>query len=110
EWGQRGFVTSHRGVKGGYVLAQPADAIHLAELMEALEETVRVAACNGEHAPGDGCALTAVCPVRGPIAVVHQRIVEVLRTVTLAQLFRPGPAAPAFIPSEMITAALPAAH
>src|SRR5262245_29142073 len=107
---QRGFVTSHRGVKGGYELARPADRINLAELMAALEEPVRVANCTGHHAPGDGCTLTEVCPVKGPIAALHQRIFDVLRTVTLAELFRPGPVPPAFIPSEMITAALTAAQ
>jgi Rrf2 family transcriptional regulator, cysteine metabolism repressor len=105
---QRGFVTSHRGVKGGYVLLRPADEVSLAELIEALEEPVRTAVCTGTHAPGDGCSLTAVCPVKGPIAAVHQRIFDVLRTVTLAELFGsavPGPVPPAFIPSEMIAAA-----
>jgi Rrf2 family transcriptional regulator, cysteine metabolism repressor len=107
---QRGFVASHRGVNGGYALQRPVAAINLAELMQALEEPMRVATCTGDHAPGDGCTLTEVCPVRGPIAAVHHRIHEVLRTVTLAELFRPAPADPALIPSEMIAAALAAAH
>src|SRR5690348_13325742 len=52
---QRGFVTSHRGVKGGYVLARPAEEVSLAELIDALEEPMRTAACTGAHAAGDGC-------------------------------------------------------
>ena len=36
---RKGFVASHRGVKGGYVLRRAAEAVNLAELMEALSRT-----------------------------------------------------------------------
>lgn len=87
----KGFVTSHRGVKGGYVLQRPADEVSLAELMEALDDSFHLAECNK---PGseDFCALTDICPVRGPVAEVHRRIREVLRGVTLAEILRPAPA------------------
>jgi Rrf2 family protein len=87
----KGFVASHRGVKGGYVLQRPAEAINLAELLDALDDhPFGLAACN-QGVPDDGCSLFAHCPVKGPIAEVHQRLREVLRGVTLAELFRPRP-------------------
>src|SRR4029078_12354471 len=43
---QHGFVTSHRGVKGGYDLARPANSITLAELLETIEDGVRLTVCN----------------------------------------------------------------
>jgi Rrf2 family protein len=84
----KGFVTSHRGVKGGYVLQRPAAAVNLAELMDALDESFRFAACN-QITPDDGCSLVHVCPVKGPIAEVHHRLRQVLQNITLAELFRP---------------------
>jgi Rrf2 family protein len=88
----KGFVTSHRGVKGGYVLQRPAEAMNLADLLDALDEQpFRLAACN-PGLPEDGCALVDHCPVKGPIAEVHHRLREVLRGVTMAELFRPQPA------------------
>jgi len=84
----RGFVSSQRGAKGGYVLARPAEAISLAELMERLDEGFHLAECN-KQPTRDTCTLATVCPVRGAIAEVHRRIREVLRDVTLAQIFRP---------------------
>src|SRR3954447_468894 len=78
---QREFVTSHRGVKGGYVLQRPADDISLAGWLEALEDPWRLAPCSAPHAVGDGCSHTDGCPMRGPIAVVHGRIHELLRSV-----------------------------
>jgi len=86
----KGFVTSYRGVKGGYVLQRPAEAMNLADLLDALgEQPFRLAACN-PGLPDDGCSLVDHCPVRGPIAEVHRRLREVLRSVTLAELFRPA--------------------
>jgi Rrf2 family protein len=85
----KGFVTSHRGVKGGYVLERPADEVNLAELMEALDDSFHLAECNKEG-PLSLCSLMHLCPVRGAIGEVHRRIREILRTVTLAEVFGPA--------------------
>jgi Rrf2 family protein len=84
------FVASHRGVKGGYVLRRPADKINLAELMEALDEAFTLTECTQPPTSGQ-CSLTAICPVKGAIADVHARIRDVLRGVTLADIFRTRP-------------------
>jgi Rrf2 family protein len=84
---QKGFVTSHRGVKGGYVLSRPATEITLAELIEALDDVFRFAECN-QPAPDDGCSLVHLCPLRGPVAEIHHRIREVLSALTLADVFK----------------------
>lgn len=88
---QKGFVASHRGVKGGYAMARPADDIRLADFLDALDEQpLSLAACN-ETPAGDGCSIFAGCPVKGPIAEVHRKIRDVLSGVTLGALFRPRP-------------------
>lgn len=89
---QKKFVVSHRGVKGGYALARDASTISLAELLEAVEEGFRLTVCN--HAPdvehsADACSHASACTVKGPMAEVHQRLMGVLRGVTLAELFDP---------------------
>ena len=44
---QKGFVASHRGVKGGYALLRPAGDISLADFLDALEDQpLSLAACN----------------------------------------------------------------
>ena len=89
----RGFVKSHRGVKGGYSLARPAESITLAELLESIEEGFRLAVCNagtpGHEHEHECCSLAGACTLKGQIAVVHHRLLEVLRAVTLAELFDP---------------------
>src|SRR5438552_6895958 len=43
----KGFLTSHRGVKGGYVIARPVEEVTLVEFIEALDEhPFQFAACN----------------------------------------------------------------
>lgn len=104
----KGFVASHRGVKGGYVLRRPAEEVTLADLMEALDDPFRLAECN--KTPEEcACTLTPICPVRDPITEVHNRIRAVLRGVNLAELFRfglPLPLAPC--PQPAADAAVPA--
>ncbi len=86
---QQSYVTSHRGVKGGYVLKREAAGQTLADLIDALDDTVQLAECNA--LPPDGCCnLLDVCPIRAPIAEVHRRIRAVLEGVTLAELFARG--------------------
>jgi Rrf2 family transcriptional regulator, cysteine metabolism repressor len=85
---QKGFVSSHRGVKGGYVVARPLEFVSLSDLMEGLDAPVRLAECNGGPGP-EGCPLADECPVRGPVAEVHRRLCDVLRGVSVAELIRP---------------------
>src|ERR1700688_1852676 len=84
---QQNYVASHRGVKGGYLLKPQAAERTLADLIEALDDTVQLAECN--TVPPDGCCdLLETCPIRVPIAEVHQRLLAVLESVKLADLFR----------------------
>src|SRR5438270_9262714 len=81
----KGFVTSHRGVKGGYVLARPADEVPLVEVIESLDDSFRFAECNQ---PGDdNCVIAPACPLKGVVAEIHHRIREVLSELTLADVF-----------------------
>jgi Rrf2 family protein len=83
----KGFVVSHRGVKGGYVLQRPAADIRLADLMDALDGSFHLTECNKVPVE-DKCSLVHVCPLKNAVGEVYQRIREVLRNVTLAELFK----------------------
>ncbi len=91
---QKEFITSHRGVKGGYALARDAARTSLAELLEAVEEGFRLTVCNSATdadaaTAEDTCSHAGTCTVKGPMAEVHQRLMGVLRGVTLVELFDP---------------------
>jgi Rrf2 family protein len=83
---QHGFVTSQRGVKGGYLAVPAMGGMPLAKLLDELEKPVRLAECNTKE-PAECCDLVDSCPIRGPILEVNRRIREVLEGVTLAEIF-----------------------
>ncbi|HET6575107.1 MAG TPA: Rrf2 family transcriptional regulator [Fimbriiglobus sp.] len=91
----RGYVVSHRGVKGGYALKESARAVTLADFLASIDEGFRLTLCNHTADPTDVCSLEASCPVRGPLSDIHRRIVDVLRGVTLADVVAPPPVSPA---------------
>src|SRR3954469_23625648 len=68
----KGFVVSHRGVKGGYVLQRPAEELRLADLMDALDDSFHLAECN-KSGTEDICSLIHVCPLKHAIGEVHSR-------------------------------------
>ena len=54
-----GFVRSVRGAKGGYVLARPADRIHLNEVFHCLEGSLTTSECVEDER---FCQRAAGCP------------------------------------------------
>lgn len=82
------FLTSQRGVNGGYTLARPVETISLGEVIESLDEDFRFAECVSNHPETESCSISHVCPVKYPIQEVHNRIRAVLDGLTLAELFR----------------------
>lgn len=98
---QNGFVASQRGVKGGYTLARPAADVTVGSLLGAIDERFQLTVCSSHgHADDSACAVEQSCPIKGPLAEMHARIMAVLDGVTLADLFRPTDAAPLL---ELIT-------
>lgn len=86
---QKGFLTSHRGVKGGYSLSRPADRINLAELLEALEDGWKLTTCTGQEDDDDhDCTVHNLCPIRGSLNEIHRAIIGALRNVSLADIVR----------------------
>ncbi len=92
---QTGFVTSHRGVKGGYTLAKPAGEISVAGLLGAIDERFQLTVCSSHgHTDAAPCSVETSCPIKGPLDEIHGRIMGVLDGVTLADLLIPTDAAP----------------
>jgi Rrf2 family protein len=108
---QKGFLTSHRGVKGGYSLSRSANEISLAEILAALEDGWKLTSCSGEgeHEPHD-CSVFNMCPVRGPLDAIHKAIVGVLRNITLADVLKKTPPVTTFQPVLSLLNHRPAAE
>lgn len=89
---REGIVRSARGVHGGYELAVAADELSIGTLIQALEGDVRLVECvrPANESPGASdastCQIEANCPVKAPLRRVHERIQEVLDSLTFDQL------------------------
>lgn len=88
---QKGYVASHRGVKGGYAILRPLGSATLAELLESIDEGFRLTLCSngpdGQHS-ADACSFESACTIKGPLAEIHRRLMDVLRSTTLADIMK----------------------
>lgn len=83
-----GLLRSSRGIGGGLRLARPAAAITLADIVEAVEGPIAIAACveRGRH----DCTLEDACLVRPHWPAVNQALRGALADVPLTQLVEPS--------------------
>ena len=78
-----GFVASQHGKKGGYTLARPASQISVAEVVQAIDGTLSLTECSSV----DGnCLQFENCNVKSPLQRLHDRVVGMLSTLTIAQM------------------------
>ena len=80
-----GLLRSHRGAGGGFVLARAADAISLADIVEAVEGPIAMTMCSGSDEASD-CALDAHCRVKPHMGVVSHAVRGALGAVSLMEL------------------------
>ncbi len=77
------LVTSVRGLKGGYRLARPADAITAAQILDALEGPLALTTCASKD---HHCDLETTCRVGSAWQRVSVAIRGSLEEITLADL------------------------
>ena len=75
------------GAQGGYLLTRPADAISLADIVEAVEGPIALTLCAGNEGVSD-CALDARCRIKPHMGVVGSAVRGALDAVTLQELAR----------------------
>ena len=83
---REGVLQSHRGVKGGYGLARPADLISMAEVIAALEGPIAITECIDDV--GD-CSHEPFCAVRGRWHRINEALRDALAGITLAEMAPP---------------------
>ncbi len=90
--GNAGFVQSVRGVKGGYVLARPAQEIAVSEVISVFEGEGHLEEhCRSFPGTQDVCVHNSDCGIRPVLQSLHAAVNDVLSRITLAQLVSPEP-------------------
>jgi len=76
-----GLVTSSRGPGGGYILAKPSDEIAMADVIQAVDEELRVTRCSGDAV--DGCVKGERCCAHDLWSSMGRQLMHFLEAVTL---------------------------
>ncbi|MFN0204925.1 MAG: RrF2 family transcriptional regulator [Planctomycetota bacterium] len=86
----RGLLRSSRGATGGYILAADPSEMTVLSVLQALEGPFEMVPCTSTLAahPLTSCELLMSCPIKGPIHKIHERINQMLETVTIDDLAR----------------------
>ncbi|MDG4550323.1 MAG: SUF system Fe-S cluster assembly regulator [Candidatus Contendobacter sp.] len=81
------FLTSQRGVQGGYSLTRPPAEISAADIIGALEGPLAITECSGES--HEGCSRQDECEVSGHWPRINRAIHAALQSISLAEMSRP---------------------
>ena len=82
-----GLLSSARGAGGGFTLSRLADAISLADIVEAVEGPIALTMCS--DSTNHECVLDAHCRVRPHMGVVGNAVRGALGSVSLESLALP---------------------
>lgn len=81
-----GLVRSVRGARGGYLLARPADAVTVHDVLEAAEHHTFEVNCDAHPVSEDRCHPESGCTIRPVWRALQRRIDTLLDGITLADL------------------------
>jgi FeS assembly SUF system regulator len=84
---QRGLLTSHRGIKGGYILAKEPREISVVEIISAIEGPMALTECSTDVT--GLCNLESFCPIKSNQQIINQAVRGVLDKITLSDLVMP---------------------
>jgi len=80
---RQNLVAAKHGSSGGYQLSKMPDQISALEVITAIDGPVLITSCVTSHG---NCDATSKCSVREPLRRVNESILNVLNTVTIAQM------------------------
>lgn len=81
-----GLLVSHRGIRGGYSLARPAEEISVAQIIGAIEGPVVMTECGTD---GAKCRMRNVCTAKGHWLRIDEVVREALESLKLEELAKP---------------------
>jgi FeS assembly SUF system regulator len=84
---QSGLLISHRGIKGGYVLARDPHEISVLEVIAAVEGPMALTECSTDVS--GLCHIETCCPIKTNQQIINQAVRGVLEKVMLSDLANP---------------------
>ena len=84
---REGLLVPHRGAKGGFSLARPAEDITVADVITALEGPIALTECSTHGT--DRCGIESLCPVTTNWRRINRAVLDALSGLTLAEMASP---------------------
>ena len=78
-----GFLRSEHGTNGGYKLARSSRDITALDVIRSIDGPIVLTACFTEHG---ACTHTEKCNVREPLRKVHEGILRLLSSISIADM------------------------
>ena len=85
------LLKSHRGLKGGFALALPADEISVADIIEALDGPISLTHCTDT---ANRCNVDDICHMRPHWHLINDSVRSALDGVKLSQILPSATASP----------------
>lgn len=79
---REGWVRSHAGACGGYTVACALDGISVADVLRVIEGPLHLVRCVGDSC----CQIAPACDIIKPMRAVHDRVVNMLGEISIAEI------------------------
>lgn len=89
---RNGFLKSEQGTNGGYRLARDPQLITALEVIRSIDGPIILTSCFTDHSE---CTQSEKCSVREPLRKVHEGILRLLQSITIADICRDDMEVPA---------------
>jgi Rrf2 family protein len=83
---RNGLLRSEQGAAGGYRLARDPHDITALEAIRSIDGPIILTHCVTEHSNQHECDQSQLCPVREPLRKVHEGILRLLSSISVADL------------------------
>jgi Rrf2 family protein len=107
---RNGLLTSEQGATGGYRLARDPHDITALEAIRSIDGPIILTHCFTEHDSQHECDQSQSCPVREPLRKVHEGILRLLSSISVADLSSDDmavPSIPGMVSSIQLSPATP---
>ena len=78
-----GLIKSHRGVRGGFAMARPAERITIREVLESIQGPYYLVKCLEDESV---CDKAETCSIRKLIGLAQERVLDLFEEHTIADL------------------------
>jgi Rrf2 family protein len=84
---REGFIASHQGVHGGYMLVRNPAQMKVSEIIQTIEGKPSVTIIQCEAAGPEQCTIQTTCTIKNPMVKIQSTINKVLDELTIMEMF-----------------------